>query len=324
MDFSQTNIKNQVEEEEEERPLKAFITGYTSKPLKLTQLRKILISKYPKISEITMPKSSNKIWKGYAFVHFTTRPDFLDFIHLKRIRLEEFEMNIVIKAYKTGKLLKKYQKDIARRKVLVRNIPKYWDDQILENFFTERIGNLENAFITNTNSKRKFNIGYIIFYAKKHAKKCCEEKEFQLEDQHGEKLVVEYADEKVQEKKGNNQNTRDSERNGEELQGTSSIGGERRYREEQSSQLYPTIGNFIRGGRREERDRERFSQWGNNMYNPRLSYLQRIDEENQCHEITPTSKKYFQYNFERDNFCDYFEQNFRINLPKRNGGYISR
>lgn len=93
--------------------LRAFITGYT--PLRLTpqSLSKSLTRRYPFIKTVKFP-NNNKPWQGYAFVDFEEKPDFLTFIKEKRIRLEEFSMNLVIKPHKQGKALKRRLKDIKK------------------------------------------------------------------------------------------------------------------------------------------------------------------------------------------------------------------
>lgn len=118
----------------QKRPLTAFISGCSPKNLTEYQLRSSLNSLFPFKMKISIPKNS-RYWKGFGFVDFSIREEFMRFINKKRIRLKEFEMNLVIKAHKEGKRLKKYQKNFQKRKLQVRGIPKNWNDLDLEIFF---------------------------------------------------------------------------------------------------------------------------------------------------------------------------------------------
>lgn len=157
----------EIKQSEEELPLKAFISGYTSKNLTKAQILKKLKKEFPEIQNINFPKIG-ALWQGYAFVDFQIKEDFFKFIKLKRIRIKEFEMNLVIKPVKLGKALKKHLKDLKKRKLRIQNIPVNWDDIILENFFS-KIGDIENCYVISP--KRE---GIVIFKGRKDAKQSYE------------------------------------------------------------------------------------------------------------------------------------------------------
>lgn len=90
-------------------------------------------------------------------------------------------MNLVIRAHKTGKSLKKYQKDYIRRKISISGIPKSWGDKDLEEFFLD-YGKIENAYVMKkTREDQELLNGVVIFSAKKNAKKCCEMKQIKTQ-----------------------------------------------------------------------------------------------------------------------------------------------
>lgn len=159
---------------------KAFVSGYAPCQFTIEELFKVLKSKYPFIRNINMPYKS-KTWQGYAFVEFKDKDDFLK---LKRIRLLEFEMNLVIKPQKLGRALKNFIKDFKKRRVLVKNIPVSWDDFKLEEFF-KRYGKLENAYVIRSHdSEAEFTEGMVAFLAKKDAVRCYEQEKIAIENGH--------------------------------------------------------------------------------------------------------------------------------------------
>lgn len=167
-----------------ERPLKAFLFGYSKKNFTESQLSRSLDRVFPLIKMVVRIPTKEQKWKGYAFVDFTNRGDFLSFVRKRRIRLPEFDMNLVLKPYKSGKALKIYNKDFKKRRIEVKNIPEIWDDFMLEAFF-EQFGQIENAFVKDSGMGEK--IGIIIFSAKRTARSCIKKKWFQVE---GRKIEV--------------------------------------------------------------------------------------------------------------------------------------
>lgn len=160
---------------------RAFISGYTPLQFTIQELHNVLKSQYPYIKKVTMPYKS-KIWQGYGFVDFKDKDDFLKFLKLKRIRVQEFEMNLVIKPQKLGRALKNFIKDFKKRRVLVKGIPNWWDDFKLEEYFAQ-FGKLENAYvIRNGDQESSFTEGMVAFLAKKDAVKCYEHERICLGD----------------------------------------------------------------------------------------------------------------------------------------------
>lgn len=165
------NDQQQQQNAASSKLLRAFVTGYSPHKFTLEELHSELISRYPYISDVVMPQN-NKHWKGYAFVDFDIRPDFLSFIREKRIRLQRLEMNLVIKAHKEGKVLQKFIKDVNKRKVCVDHIPSNWDDIKLEEFFL-RYGKVENAYVERKLGQVQDHLkGMVIFCAKRCAVEC--------------------------------------------------------------------------------------------------------------------------------------------------------
>lgn len=165
-----TNTQNQPSSAS--KLLRAFVTGYSPHKFTLEELHSELTSRFPYISDVVMPQQNNSFWKGYAFVDFETRTDFLAFIREKRVRIQRFEMNLVIKAHKEGKVLQKFIKDVNKRKVCVTGIPNYWDDLKLEDFFLQ-YGKVENAYVERRIGHEQNHLsGLVIFCAKRCAVEC--------------------------------------------------------------------------------------------------------------------------------------------------------
>lgn len=163
----------------QQKPLRAFVTGYSAHKFSLEELTSELTSRYPFISRVFMPQKAFH-WKGFAFVDFETRPEFLTFIRQKRVRVERFEMNLVIKAYKEGKVLQKFVKDVNKRKVCIKGIPRDWDDLKLEEAFL-RFGKVENAYVERRLGQQEELLkGMVIFCAKRCAVECSSLQEMEV------------------------------------------------------------------------------------------------------------------------------------------------
>lgn len=175
-------------------PLRAFVTGYTSQRVKESEFSAEVKQLYPHITQIKYP--SKNYWKGYAFIDFNSRPEFLNFVNEKRVRLEKFEMNLVIKPHKQGKALKRALKDLKKRKLEIEGIPSNWDDQRLETAFLE-FGLLENCYVKKeAQSENEFsNSGIVIFRKRKDALKCFLKQKIPLLGSNGKFLKVEFEDE---------------------------------------------------------------------------------------------------------------------------------
>lgn len=181
------------------RPLKAFVSGYS--PIKFTEseLSSCLSRIFPFEMKISMP-SKNSYWKGYAFVDFSNREEFLAFVRKRRIRLDEFEMNLVLKAFKDGKQLRKNNKDLLKRTLEISNIPSRWDDLTLEAYFGG-YGKMENAYVKRSwKSDSEQRIGVLVFSSKKVAKSVAIRKCFEVD---GQKLEV-FAKESQRSQKADN------------------------------------------------------------------------------------------------------------------------
>lgn len=180
------------------RPLRAFVSGYTVESMTSLDLEKALKSRYPAIKEVKFP-SRVKHWSGFAFVDFKIREDFLNFVAEKRVRLPEFSMNLLIKPHKQGKALKRYLKDIKRRKLRVTNIPSTWDDERLEAAFI-RFGSVENCYVERIKSSDSWQedsddslAGTVIFFRRISASECFLEGRIRLQDQNDGGRSVELA-----------------------------------------------------------------------------------------------------------------------------------
>lgn len=162
---------------------RSFISGYTPHQMTLKQLTNSLKKHFPHIDNVTMPYRS-KMWQGYGFAEFSNKDDFLKFLKLKRLRLEKYEMNLVIKPQKKGRALKNFIKDFKKRRVLVNGVPGSWTDRDLEDFFLQ-FGKLENAYILKNDDPASFNSeGIVAFLAKKDAIRCYEQEELTLPGGH--------------------------------------------------------------------------------------------------------------------------------------------
>lgn len=169
---------------------KAFVSGYTPTRFTVQELSRVLKSDYPFISKVTMPYKS-KTWQGFAFVEFKGKEDFLKFLKLKRIRLPEFEMNLVIRPQKQGRALKNFVKDFKKRRVFVEGIPNGWTDFDLEGFF-QKFGKLENAYVIKSQKgeEGESSEGVVAYMAKKDAVRCY--KQERIDSGEGSWLRVEH------------------------------------------------------------------------------------------------------------------------------------
>lgn len=181
--------------------LRAFITGYSPVLVSQITLEKSLKSRFPAISKVHLPNKLGE-WKGYAFVDFEDRHLFLEFVKMKRIRLPEFSMNLIIKPHKEGKVLKKYQKNLEKRKVKVTGIPPNWNDFDLELCFINK-SKIENAYVIKNLSSPQDNLeGILVFSTKKLAREWCNKETLELD--FGVKLKMNYASKSPTNNNGNN------------------------------------------------------------------------------------------------------------------------
>lgn len=149
--------------------LRVFLSGYTPSPIPEATFSKAVIKKYPKIKSVNYPNKKEK-WTGFAFADFDLREEFLEFVKLGKIVLEELDMVLIVKPHKTGKALKRYLKDVKKRKIEVINIPDNWNSENLENFFSE-FGEIENCYIEK-NDRNLPNKAVVSFMLKEIAKNC--------------------------------------------------------------------------------------------------------------------------------------------------------
>lgn len=166
MNYQMLRHKNDTE-------YRAFITGYTPNPMTQSQLQKQLKKKFHSIINIRLT-SKSKYWNGFGYVNFKTEEDLHGFLQMKRIRLECFNMNLVLKPAEDGADLKNSIKEVKMRKVGVKKIPLNWDDYQLESFFS-RFGEIENAYLFRmTKKNKKTREGMIIFNYQEDARNCAE------------------------------------------------------------------------------------------------------------------------------------------------------
>lgn len=261
-----------------ERPLRAFLSGHSPNQLNLSQLTGALSKRFKYEMEVSLPKSF-KIWKGFAFVDFKDREEFLSFIRERRIRLQEFEMNLVIKAYKEGKRLRRYNKDFRKRKLEVENIPRCWGDHELEAYF-EKFGRLENAYVVSNKINQNLDkTGVLIFTAKKAAKQCLKHNFFEA----GGVRIRVFS----------------SWKNGEEkIQQVENQQGDQNLMEDERERIQSQDERF--GGSRQE-----------------FLYSSVFDYELARHQLKPTLKSYFDASSSKK--ADLYAKNLRINVSQRVG-----
>lgn len=148
--------------------LRVFLTGYSPSKISEESFSETLKSHFPEITIVNFP-GNKEFWQGFAFADFSKKEDFHNFLKLKNIRLEEFSMNLVIKPHKTGKALKRYLKDVKKRKIEVEKLPDFWEEKNLEDEFS-KYGKIENCYIERINgdSHKKFK-GVVFFKNRKSA-----------------------------------------------------------------------------------------------------------------------------------------------------------
>lgn len=184
--------------------LRAFVTGYTSKKINRDELKKLLKSKAEGIKEVDFPNNLLK-WRGYAFIDFNSKENFRKFIKLKKIRIEEYSMNLIIRPHKTGKALRRHTKDVMRRRIKVLQIPELWEDSTLESIFS-RFGRIENCYIKKkkqtkiqkSDHEKNFELreGIVIFVKRRAAYTCFTQRKLILDD--GVCIEIFYEDENYQ------------------------------------------------------------------------------------------------------------------------------
>lgn len=279
----------------QKKMLRAFVTGYSPHKFSLDVLSSELKSRFPFISKISMPQKSS-YWKGFAFLDFNSRTDFLTFIREKRIRIGSLEMNLVIKAFKEGKVLQKFVKDVNRRKMHVRGIPPNWNDIKLEQFFV-KFGKVENAYVQRKYGEDEELLnGMVIFSAKRSAVECSSLREIEVDQKvHLTlELVVSRNKDGISSQRANALN---------EL--VASLG-------KQSLEI--PVGTYPRGKN------------DNGKEEPRKSYDQSPKQKTKTrghHHLKPSSRNYFiKSNCKKFRNHKEHRQNIRFNL--KNGGSIAR
>lgn len=184
--------------QEENTRLKAFVNGYTACKVKESDFTAALRKYYPSFACVVFP--GKKIWQGYGFIKFDSEMSYLNFIKQKKIRLPEFNMNLIIQPYKEGKELKKSLKECKKRRMRIERIPEDWDEEKLDNFF-RKFGPLENSFIKRKRATEHLREAIIMFKKRKAALKCFLEREI-LQQEYSIKIQYndkEYHDLKTKE-----------------------------------------------------------------------------------------------------------------------------
>lgn len=272
-----------------DKMLRAFVTGYSPHKFTMEALYSELSKVFPYIADVVMPLNA-QIWKGYAFVDFDSRDDFLSFIRQKRVRLDAFEMNLVIKAHKEGKVLQKFIKDVNKRKVCIKEIPTSWDDIRLEQFFL-KFGKVENAYVEKKlGQEQRSYKGMVIFCAKRCAVECSSLKSVVTEEGHQLKVSL------FVESKSSKEST------------------------EQRQKTMESPGN-------QQRTEEKFQNMKKKESNNSQKFLKiTSDREEDFHQVKPTSKVFFRVNYLdiKAHVCCFDNIRFNYSTGRNRRGCIRR
>lgn len=277
--------------------LRAFLTGYSPIPITEQTFSRILKSRFPKIQSVNFPGNKGT-WQGFAFADFAKKEDFLEFLKVKRSRLEEYSMNLVIKPHKTGKALKRYLKDVKKRKIEVSNIPFSWGDEKLETLFSQ-FGVIENCYIEKDMKFGKVN-GVVFFKNRKSANICKKKRSIHIEN---ENLTLGITP-KIEEESENTPSLRENHGSIEDLRGSNVNNNPLRRR------------NITSQGDFHQRNSQG-NRYFSNFFNQKTSNLDTFEETCfskivEFHQEKPSSKKYF--DFRGSNLTKTYDENFGENL----------
>lgn len=174
-------IEGQGNRGEKANSFKAFVTGYSKKKFRFDVFKEIIQSKFPSINTVTSP-NNKQYWSGYAFLTFDSEKTYSRLLDIRRIKIKELEMTVVINKHKEGDELKKFMDEVKKRKLKVDKIPLSWDDSTLERFF-EDIAQVESAFIfKKIRKKQKFHQGIVTFFSVADTIAASQIKKYQIEN----------------------------------------------------------------------------------------------------------------------------------------------
>ena len=79
--------------------------------------------------------------------------------------------------------LAKYSKDLLKRKIFVSGLPSYINSAKLQEFFEEKVGPVEIAYIIkHRKSKKSRGFGFVVFKRKEDREAVIKKKEYELND----------------------------------------------------------------------------------------------------------------------------------------------
>lgn len=172
-------IEDQGNRGEKANSFKAFVTGYSKKKFRFDVFKDIMRSKFPSINTVTSP-NNKQYWSGYAFLSFCDHETYRQLLDIRKIKIRELEMTVVINRHKEGNELKKFMEEVKERKLKVDKIPLSWDDEKLERFF-EAFAKVESAFIfKRIRKKQKFHQGIVTFFSNEDTVRAANRKKYRI------------------------------------------------------------------------------------------------------------------------------------------------